>query len=432
LKKAFLLVTSAMALSVIVAAGYWGQQNSQRPIESQIINPATVPVSSGLVQQTVTAPGQFIGTAEKVLGTDVSGRLIELNVRPGSRVKAGEVLAKLDPKRYEQALADARLELERAESEYAQTLADAALRSQNSEALVGNAQAQFPSQTAAEVNLQAAIEAEQRADVEYDKALNRPWDPPEVTESYRLELERAKRQRQISQAEYDQVLNLRWAASQQVTALQTDLERANLAAQYLENSGVDPSLTRAVERAEKDLAATTLLAPFDGVILAVNARNGEFNSAGTDLMLLSDPAAGEVRTTVIEEDLSLVKIGQAAEIYFDARPDLAVQGKVNRIVPQRVVGEARSLYHVYIELNESVPEGVFSGMTADASIVIEELTKTLRLPRALVSARSDGTATVEIWQAGQNEQKEIEVGLRGDVYIAVLNGLEEGDEVVAE
>jgi multidrug efflux pump subunit AcrA (membrane-fusion protein) len=417
---------------VAIAAGYWGQQNSQRPIENQITKPVTVPVTSGSVQQTVTAPGQFVGTLEQVLGMDVTGRLIEINVRSGSLVKAGEVLARLDPTPYEQALADAKTELERAENRFAQELADAALQAQNGQALVGNAQAQFPSQTAAEVNLQAALDVEKRAEVEYDKALNRPWDPPEVTESYRLELERVRRQRQISQAEYDQILNLRWAASQQVTALQTDLERANLAAQYLEVSGVDPLLIRAVERAEKDLVATTLLAPFDGVILAVNARNGEFTAAGTDLMLFSDPAAGEVRTTVIEEDLSLVKIGLAAEIYFDARPDLAVQGKVNRIVPQRVVGETRPLYHVYIELNEAVPEGVFSGMTADASIVIEELPETLRLPRALVSARSDDTATVELWLAGQNGQKEIDVGLRGDVYIAILNGLEEGDEVVAE
>lgn len=432
MKRLLLLMVSAMVLTIAIAAGYWTRQNVQDPIESQMVKPVTVPVTRGMVQQTVTAPGQFVGTLEQVLGLDVSGRLIELNVRPGTLVKEGELLARLDPTPYEQALAEARTELQRAEEKLAQDLVDAALRAQNGEALVGNAQAQFPSLKAAEVNLQAALDAEKRAEVEYDKALNRPWDPPEVTESYRLELERIGRQRQIRQAEYDQVLNQRWAASQQVTALQTDLERANLAAQYLEDSGVDPLLHQAITGAEKDLAATSLVAPFDGVVLAVNVRNGEFITAGTDLLLLADPAAGEVRTTVIEEDLALVGIGQPAEIFFDARPDLAVQGQVSRIVPQRVAGESRPLYHVYIELNEAVPEGVFAGMTADASIVIEEITEALRLPRALVRGRSDGTATVELWQAGQLRQKEIEVGLKGDVYVAVLSGLEENDQVVAE
>jgi multidrug efflux pump subunit AcrA (membrane-fusion protein) len=56
----------------------------------------------------------------------------------------------------------------------------------------------------------------------------------------------------------------------------------------------------------------------------------------------------------------------------------------------------------------------------------------LRLPRALVTTRSDGTATVEVWENGSAVAREVTTGLRGDVYIAVLEGLAEGDEVVGE
>ena len=94
-----------------------------------------------------------------------------------------------------------------------------------------------------------------------------------------------------------------------------------------------------------------ITAPFDGVVLDVFARPGEQLPAGANLVLLTNPAQGEVRTTVIEEDLSMVSIGQPAEIYFDARPDVVVNGQVSRIVPQRVAGEARPLYHVYLSLN---------------------------------------------------------------------------------
>ena len=118
-------------------------------------------------------------------------------------------------------------------------------------------------------------------------------------------------------------------------------------------------------------------------------------------MLLTNPNEGEVRTTVIEEDLSFVNIGQPAEIYFDARPDVAVTGEVARIVPQRVAGEARPLYHVYLSLLEPLPDGVFPGMTADASLLIDSANEVLRLPRALVAVRSDGTATVNVWQDGR-------------------------------
>jgi hypothetical protein len=148
--------------------------------------------------------------------------------------------------------------------------------------------------------------------------------------------------------------------------------------------------------------------------------------------LLTDPAQGEVRTTVIEEDLSLVEIDQPAEVYFDARPDVVVKGEVARIVPQRVEGEARPLYHVYLELSDPLPDGVYPGMTADASLLIDSAREVLRLPRALVPVRSDGSATVEVWQNGRSVPHEVTTGLRGDVFIAVLDGLDEGDEVVGE
>jgi hypothetical protein len=50
----------------------------------------------------------------------------------------------------------------------------------------------------------------------------------------------------------------------------------------------------------------------------------------------------------------------------------------------------------------------------------------------LVVARSDGTASVKIWENGRSVSRDISIGLRGDVYIAVLDGLVEGDEVVGE
>ena len=71
-------------------------------------------------------------------------------------------------------------------------------------------------------------------------------------------------------------------------------------------------------------------------------------------------------------------------------------------------------------------------MTADASLLIDSVEDVLRLPRALVAARSDGTATVEVWENGAAVSRDINIGLRGDVYVAVLDGLAEGDEVVGE
>jgi multidrug efflux pump subunit AcrA (membrane-fusion protein) len=426
------LIGILLLMGLIGGAGYLGYLNAQPEVATTPAAPVTVAVSRGLVQQTVTAPGQLVGTWEVILGMDVGGRLLDVNVRPGSMVRQGDTIARLDPTPFEAALALAQLRLAQAEDELAQRLAEAELATANSQAQVSGTQAQFPSLTAAEVNRQAAIEAAERAQIEYQKALDRPWEPPEVSERYRLEWEQAKDRQAIAQAEYEAVLNQRWAVGQQVAALETEVERANLAAEYLRSGGIDPLLSLAVDQAERDLAAAVLQAPFDGVVTEVWVKPGQAISAGSDLVLLVDPAQSEVRVTVIEEDLSLVQVGQATELFFDARPELAVGGTVSRIVPQRVAGEARPLYHVYIAPDESLPQGVVPGMTVDASIIIAQEEDVLRLPRALVRAKADGTAEVEVWRDGRRESRSIEVGLRGDVYITIQSGLRDGEQVVGE
>lgn len=419
-------------ITAVSVAGYFGYQSVQPEVEATPPPPITVAVTQGDVAKTVTAPGQLVGTQEVVLGMDVNGRLIDLNVRPGSVVRAGDVLARIDPQPYRDALQVAQLELAQAEADYQQQLVSAELAAENSEAIVGSAQAQFPSLTAAEVNLQAAQEYEQRAAYEYQKAQDRHWEPDEVVEAYRLEWVNAQNQVTLAQADYNAVQNQRWAVGQQVAALQTDVERANLAARYLESSGVNPLLSLAVERAQKELAATELIAPFDGVVLELFVTPGEIIGGGSNVLLLTDPGKGEVRTTIIEEDLSLIEIGQTAEIFFDGRPEISVAGAVSRLVPQRVAGEARPLYHVYIGLEDDLPEGVVPGMTADASVTIAAEQDVVRLPRALVRAKSDGTAVVELWRNGERTPHDINVGLRGDIFITILEGLAVGDEVVGE
>ena len=432
MRRSIFITILIVAITAVTAAAYLGYQNTQTAVATPQAKPVTVPVSRGDVAQTVTAPGQLVGIQERLLGVDVNGRLLELTVRPGSIVSAGDIIARLDPAPYDTALQTAQIQLTLAEAAYQRQLADAELAVVAGEAQVQSTQAQIPSLTAAEINLQTNREAETYTAYEYQKAQDRDWEPPEVVESYRLEWVAAQRAVEIAEAEYGRILNQQWSVSQQAKTLSANVEQTSLNVQYLVESGVNPLLQLAVDEAEANLAKTVITAPYDGVVLAVLARLGEQLPAGTNLLLLTDPARGEVRVTIIEEDLSMVMIGQAAEIYFDARPDVVVTGEVSRIVPQRVEGEARPLYHVYLNLSDSLPDGVYPGMTADAALLIDSAIDELRLPRALVAARSDGTATVQVWKNGHAVPHDITIGLRGDVYIVVLDGLVEGDEVVGE
>jgi HlyD family secretion protein len=226
------------------------------------------------------------------------------------------------------------------------------------------------------------------------------------------ELALAELQVELARAELDQLAAGPSAA---------DLRQAEAAVQVAEGSLV---------RAQADLEAVTLLATFDGTVIEVRAGPGEMIAAGTGLVRLVDGSRLEAEATVIEEDLPLVQSAQKVELFFDAQPEAQVLGSVARIVPQRLPGD-RPLYPVYIT-SADLPEGLVAGMTADASIVVDSRQDVLRLPRALVRARSDGTATVQVWTGSEVEERTVQVGLRGDLYIEILEGIEEGEEVVAQ
>lgn len=187
---------------------------------------------------------------------------------------------------------------------------------------------------------------------------------------------------------------------------------------------------QALSRAQADLAAATLVAPYDGVVLEVNASEGETVAAGAPVLRITDPTQVEAEITVVEEDFPLVKVGQEVDLFFDAMPSAAITGRVERIVPQRSAISTSPVYPVYIALDTVGPE-LAPGMTVDASVVIDRREDVLRLPRSLVRARGDGTATLKVWNGFSTEERTVKVGLRGNQYVEILSGLAEGDQVVS-
>ena len=433
MKRRIAFVT-LLVLVVLALIGYSAYQRRAAAVASASAAPApptTIPVTRGEVVLTVTAPGRLVGLRETVLSLPVGGRLVALDARPGQVVRAGDVLARVDDAPYRAALRRAQLALDEATAQHAHDLAELALATESSRAQVDAARAGFDPLTAAEIAVQAAIEDEARALNEYNKALDRPWEAADVVEAYRLEHVAAQRRRAVAEANLAAAQNRRWAAGEEVAARQADLGRAEAELAYRTDRGIDPGLRQAVAEAEADLAGVALVAPFDGVLLDVAVHPGETVAAGQTLLLLADPAAVEAETTVIEEDLPLVRPGQAAELFFDAQPDLAVAGRVARIVPRRVPGEERPLYAVYLTLDDAPPAGVVPGMTVDAAILIDRRAAALRLPRALLRGGGEA-ATVDVWTNGRRESRPVEIGLRGDVYTELLSGLGEGEAVVAE
>ena len=87
------------------------------------------------------------------------------------------------------------------------------------------------------------------------------------------------------------------------------------------------------------------------------------------------------------------------------------------------------LYSIYISLNH-VPDGLADGMTSDTAITIAKHAGVLCLPRAVVRASSGNTTTVKVWDGVDETTRDITIGLRGDTYVEIVSGLDEGEQVV--
>jgi RND family efflux transporter MFP subunit len=370
------------------------------------------------------------------LSTATSGQLARLHVRPGDQVQAGDILAEIDPAALQDALDRALAALERAEPEHARQLAAAQLDLEVARANLAKAQAAAPDDSPAEAITIARHQVEQAKNTLWGSQAQRDstcgrTDGAECDQAQAavqsgeeaVRIAEAQLQQTIAQAGQDQA-----AAQQELLTLQAQVERAQIALDGLK-AGLDPELQGEIDAAQEALDGATLRAPFGGVVLDVTAQVGQTVGPGHNVLLLADTSAVEVRSTVIEEDLTQVQMGQPVELAFDAEPGLTVQGHVSRIVPQRC-DATRALYPVYIALDEPAP-GILPGMTVDATIAIARRQDVLRLPRALVRAGAGDAAQVQVWANGQIEDRKVTVGLRGDVYVEILDGLREGEEVVS-
>jgi HlyD family secretion protein len=430
--------------------GYLGFRSTQAAANTPLQSaPQTVAAARGDVEKSVTAPGKLIGTREVTLDMGVSGRLSQLSVRPGDAVQAGQVLAALDTASLELQVAQAEQTYLKQQAAYSATIQPDERAITAAQAAVNSAYAAYQAaqQQFAQRESQIAVDcadfknasgALARAQAAYDSVAN-DWKAKnyeiytirkDMLDTALAAYDLAKAQCNINTASInDSGLQ---AALAQLTRARADLDAltspgsaAVLQAQaHMEQARLD------VEDAQQQLARATITAPFDGVVLEVKANPGEAIAAHSPLIVLADPRAVEVESTVIEEDMASVKLDEQVNLFFDAKPDATATGRVARIIPQRIAGD-RLLYPVYISIDQ-LPPDLIAGMTVDASIVVATRSDVVRLPRELVRVRSDGTAQIKVWNGQQVEQRIITVGLRGDSFVEVLDGLREGEQVVSE
>lgn len=349
----------------------------------------------------VTASGWIRPRRMVDVQADIMGRITELHVAEGQAVRRGDVLLRIDPTQYEAAVARARAAVSEAMARQAQARANLI----QAERALERAKAMAAADSTL-VSPQQLEEAETQASVQR-----------ELAEAARFGVEQAR-----------------------------------------------AALGEAQDRLEK----TTIRAPMDGVITRLNVEEGEtaivgtMNNPGSLLLTISDLSVMEAVVRVDETDVPLISIGDSTEIRIDAYRRETLTGRVTEIghsavrpqstSPPGASGQAVD-FEVVITL-DNPPMALRPDLSATADIITARRSDVLAIPIIALTVReagdlepvpqegasaraaaADRTRTdqegVFVVREGKAEFHPVRIGITGREHFEVVEGLAEGDSIVA-
>ena len=232
------------------------------------------------------------------------------------------------------------------------------------------------------------------------------------------------------------------AAQGNVQAAEANLARAQSSADLLLEpptaseiaileAQIEAAMTN-LELAQLRLAQSQIVAPIAGTVANVLINEGELAAPGAPAMTVVNEAAFHITVSVDEIDIDEIALNQAVDVTVDALPDTAVSGTITEIAPTSATSGGVVTYLVTINIDSAQAAALRPGMSANASIVVDEVANVLVVPNwAIRLNRETGEAFVNLQQAdGTIEEVVVETGLRNEQFSEVLAGLNAGDTVV--
>ncbi len=358
-----------------------GISGNTAPSSAAPVDVKVTPAADRPWEQVLTVLGSLEAVDRATLSTKNAGRLKKLLVDVGSLVKAGDVLAQVEPRDYE-------------------------LRVQQAAAMLAQARARLGlplegADDAVEIEKVSTVrEARARLD-EANAALERVKRLQAQNISSQVEFERASAEYEVMQSRYND-------------ALQEARERQAILAQRRAEFDI----------ARQQLTDTSLRAPFDGVIQARLTNVGEFLPAGSAVLTVVQVDPLRLRLDVPERQSTVVRVGQPVRVSFEGDRQ-GYTGTVARVSP--ALDPRTRLLRVEGEMKN--PGHLRPGAFAKAEIVVSEAAPGLAIPAdALVTFA--GIEKVFLVVTNTAVERSIVVGRKNGGWIEVLKGLKAGDPVV--
>lgn len=208
------------------------------------------------------------------------------------------------------------------------------------------------------------------------------------------------------------------------TSAELDARSSRLQIDAAAQTHVQAEANLAVARAR--LAAATLRAPFNGLVVGRRCSAGDTSSPGSPCFTLVNPASLRVQARIDESALSMVREGDSAMLTLKSHLQSAVEGRVERI--NRSVDVDTREFSVDLQLAQ-LPESWALGERATVEVRAREHPSSLVIPLSHVVSRASRPG---VWVAreGQAQWTPLRLGVSDGKRVEVLDGLVRGEPVL--
>ena len=230
----------------------------------------------------------------------------------------------------------------------------------------------------------------------------------------------------------------------QATGAQLALDRAKqLAARQFGPQSTADAAQATYDQANAGIAKTEAIisqklvrAPFDGELGVRHVEVGQFLTAGTQIVTLTDLSTLYANFTVTEKDSAALKVGQTVRVAVDAYPGRTFEGKITAIEPQ-IATDTRN---IRVQATLDNPDHILKpGMFATTTVVLPDKPAVVTVPETAVDYTLYGDSVFLITEKKADDGKAgltavrtfVRTGDRINGRAEILSGLKPGDRVVA-
>ncbi|MBI3935067.1 MAG: efflux RND transporter periplasmic adaptor subunit [Acidobacteria bacterium] len=361
-----LLVTVVLIL-LVGGVSYWILRGRSAAAEY-----ITAPVEHGSIRNEVNATGTVQALLTVLVGSQVSGQLESLYADFNSVVRRGQVLAKLDARRYQAAVIEAQANLQATQARV--HIAEADLNS----AIANRASSQANAESARVASANAAQILTRYEQLRQDGILSQN------------DYDTAKANADSTAAKYNQANAQLDQVEAQINSSRAQVEQAKAQVQQAEAN---------LKQAQVDLEYTTITSPVDGVVISRNVDVGQTVaaslSAPTLFVIANDLAKMQVNASVDEADIGGIADIEEVQFTVDAYPNRSYTGRIAevRLEPSSVQNVTTYSVIIYVD-NERLE--LKPGMTANIAITVARQDNVMKIPNAAMRYLPPGATREEV------------------------------------